>query len=139
MEVVIVRMTDGPDVIGRVMNETDRGIHLDDVCLIQYTRSEQGYPSVFLTKYCMANLSFDAFFQRKDICQIFRDPVPTLMEQHERSINRLRKNYAKAFETVDEIEEQQFEISDYEKDYDDMADEIFLAMTELFSSNNSIH
>ena len=84
-------------------------------------------------------LSFDAFFQRKDICQIVRDPVPTLMEQHERSINRLRKNYAKAFETIDEVEEQQFDISDYENDYDDMDDEIFLAMTELFSSNNSIH
>lgn len=131
MEVVIVRMTDGPDVIGKVMNETDRGIHLDDACLIQYSRSKEGYPSVFLTKYCIANLSFDAFFQRKDICQIFRDPVPTLIDQHQRSINRLRKNYDIAFK---EEEESSLNFDDEDED-----NELWDAMTELFSSNNSIH
>jgi hypothetical protein len=132
---VVIRMSYGPDVVGVLVSEDSEGILLDDVMTIRYDYTQDGYPTMFLMKYCAVDLSFDAFFKHKDIVNVFRDPVPTLIEYYDKTISKVRRNYSKRF-NPDENKYASF-FDDQEDSLRDQ-EEIVLAMAEMFTSNTTI-
>lgn len=139
---VIVKLQFGEEVIGELIGEEDNGVILDNACLISYrANASNGYPSLMLTKYCLVSRSFEVFFQEKDICQVFYDPIPTLVQHFERTIPKIRKNYFDHFEngveyktkepsTIEELFEEEGTRSEKE--------EMIAAIAELFSANTTI-
>ena len=138
MEHIVIRLKDGTDVMGILLNERDKGVDLGGACIIRYSMRETGYPAILLLKYCSVTRGFNVYFQREDIMQVFYDPVPTLIEYYDRTIKKIEKNYSNAYDggSLDSL-------FDYDREYETVEElqkdeEIILAMAEKFSSNTTI-
>jgi len=142
MQHVVIRLKDGTDVIGILLNEREKGIDLSDACILRYGfKDTAGYPSIMLMKYCAVSRSFDVYFKREDISHTFYDPVPTLVNYFEKTIVKIKENYSRAFDKQDNS--MMDALIDYDYDYDTVEEmqeqeELILAMAEKFSSNTTI-
>lgn len=133
-EYTILRLKNGVDVIGVLKGENDKGIDLSDACVIHYDVGETGYPSILLYKYCQVSREFDVFFTRDSILNVFRDPIPTIVEYYQRSIIKIRSKYTRAFETKEHEEYDEPSTIDELMDQQDL----LTAMAELYSANTTI-
>lgn len=133
-EYTILRLKNGIDVIGVLKGENDKGVDLSDACVICYGVGESGYPSILLHKYCQVSRDFDVFFSRETILNIFRDPIPAIVEYYQRSIIKMRERYTREYETVEYDEYDDPSTVDELMDQQDM----LTAMAELYSANTTI-
>lgn len=133
MQHVIVRLRNNIDVIGLLKGQNDRGIDLEDACVIHYEIEESGYPRIFLYKYCQVSLQFDVHFPKDFVANVFFDPIPSIVEHYERSVKRIKRNYKRSFEIADYTSEEPESVEELSEQED-----MLIAMAELYSSNTTI-
>jgi len=95
MEYIIVKTKDNQDIMGIKLNENDRVIEIEDALIINHYYDARGYPIVYLSKYCLYNISFNISIAKSNIMQIFYDPLNSVIDHYESSIKRVKKNYNK--------------------------------------------
>jgi len=133
MHHVIVRLRNGHDIMGILKNENDKGVDIGDACVVRYHMSRDGSPAIALIKYCTLSKSFDVWFKRDMIAQIFYDPIDELVSYYNKNLRLLKSSYERQVNHIPEsyhIEQDDIESSDEQ--------EILLAMEELYYSNTVI-
>lgn len=78
-------LTNGDEVFGKLKNENERGIDLDDAMLITFT-TLNGEPNLIFRKYCTYTNNFDIFFKREHIVAKFTDIREELIKSYEMTI-----------------------------------------------------
>jgi len=135
MKYAMVRLKDGTDIIGEILEITERGIDIGGACIIRYSLNEDRRPTVALMKYCALVAEFNVFFSNENVLHIFNDPLPNVVEYYEKVIEKIKADYLAAFENKGKTSNvfSLFDDVGSEKD-----DDSFLALLEMYSSNTTI-
>jgi len=92
-EVILIRIKyGGLYVMGKVMNENDRIIDLQDACFLIHRPGQVG-AEIFFSKYCPYTKSFDVAFKKDHISQIFRDPLDGIVDFYHDQLIQIKDSY----------------------------------------------
>ena len=128
LEVVLLRIKfGGLYVMGKVMNENDRIIDLEDACILVHRPSVQGTPEIFFSKYCPYTKSFDVGFKKDSLSQIFRDPLDGIVDFYFDQLDNMKDSYGENREnktTVYKKDEQGDRKIKFEDDLEELTEMI---------------
>ena len=84
--IVMLLLTNGDEVFGKLTGESERGIDLDDAMLITYTAID-GVPNIIFRKYCTYTNNFDIFFKREHIVAKFTDIREEILKSYQMTVD----------------------------------------------------
>ena len=120
--IVMLLLTNGDEVFGKVKHENDRGIDLDDALIITYTNID-GTPNLIFRKYCTFTNNYDIFFKREHIVAKFTDIREEILKSYEMTLGVYTEHGLPNFHSKDDDYMTEFEFDD---DVDDIDDGFFI-------------
>jgi hypothetical protein len=87
--IVILKLTTKEFVMGKMQIVEEHKIELKDALKLDYYMSNTGYPSMYMTKYCMFVEGRDVSFHDEDVMHIFTDPLKDIVEYYNDNAQRI--------------------------------------------------
>jgi len=89
---IIIKLYNGEEIMGRVLEENDEHIILQDALKLNYSYQDGSTaPGVFLTKYFLYVDSYDVEFMKKTISHIHRNPKSNFVKFYESFASGLKQ------------------------------------------------
>jgi len=95
---VIMKLKNGEEIVGCVLEENDEMIILQDALKINYMYQDTTVPGIYLTKYFIYLDSWDAEFNMNEVSQIFREFKPQFVSFHRTYAIGLKKRMSAVFD-----------------------------------------
>jgi len=107
MNIVVIHLADGNEIVGKILSENDRGIDLVDVMLIRYGLNDSGNYVFYFNKYCPYDKSYNVYFKKESIITIHRDVLRFVITNYEKSVEKMKKlNYDIIMDIMESQEEK---------------------------------
>lgn len=97
--IVLLRLTDGTDVIGTQISSGRKDIQLDNA--LEIVRGQvvgSGDPFLYFSKYSPYSKEFDVLIPRDQIISISEEPLESLIEYYDWFLNKIKKYWKKTAE-----------------------------------------
>lgn len=117
-DTVMLLLTNGDEVFGKLTGESDRGIDLDDAMLITYTAID-GVPNIIFRKYCTYTNNFDIFFKREHIVAKFTDIREEILKSYQMTLDVYAEKGLPNFADSDDEYLGEFDMPDMDEDKDE--------------------
>lgn len=89
---IVIKLFNGEEIMGRVLEENDEHIILQDALKLNYSFQEGStVPGVFLTKYFLYQDGYDVEFLKKTISHIHRNPKANFVKFYESFASGLKQ------------------------------------------------
>jgi hypothetical protein len=110
--IVLLKLTDGSDVIGRIIHETEEEISLDDVMRVSFNFPRFDMPPViYCQKWSPFVYTYDATFKQIHIINQTENIDPVIIDYYEEMLEYTKENFKLIVKSAleDEIEETEIE------------------------------
>lgn len=127
-KVVMLLLTNGDEVFGKLKNENDRGVDLDDAMIVTYT-SIDGQPNLIFRKYCTFTNNFDIFFKKEHIVARFTDIREEILKSYEMTLSVYDEFGLPSFSEGRDSYMAEFDMPETEDDDLDLDDSFYMNNT----------
>ena len=98
-QIVLIRLVDGTDIIGKQMSSTRKDIQLDNALeIIKAQVIGSNDPFLYFSKYSTYSKEFDVVIPRHQIISISEEPLDNLMKYYNWFLERIKKYWNKTAE-----------------------------------------
>ena len=91
--IIIVKLTNGEQIMGELRGENDRCIDVDGCLMVELKHNFSGVPIIFMKKYCPWNDSFMVRIEHDFIMNRFSDPNPMVLDFYYKQLENQRNMY----------------------------------------------
>jgi len=98
-QIILLRLTDGTDVIGKQISSKRDGVQLENALeIIKGQLMGSGDPFLYFSKYFPYTKDFDVFIPKHHIVSISEEPLNNLMKYYDWFLNKIKKHWEKTAE-----------------------------------------
>ena len=114
-------LTNGDEVFGEILNESDRGVDMNNALVAQYATISDT-PTVIFRKFCTFTNNFDVFFKREHIIATFKDIREDVLKSYHLTMELYNDESITPFSNADDVIDfdSNFEDTDIDTDEDNM-------------------
>ena len=110
-----VVLTTGEEIIGRLIGETEDGIHVDDALTLYYTPPNDESPGISLIfrKYSLLCDHYDVSFQRRHVLSMSQGLKTDVIEGYEYALDLSKRDEEEHSHSIDDGEELETELESF--------------------------